>query len=163
MPWKEKTLMSCRHEFVLMAQQPGRVMRELCRRYGISPKTGYKWLERYARQGAEGLGDRSRRPTHSPGRTSAEMEARILALHRQYPYWGPRKLRALLNDSSAPQPSTVAAVLRRHGCMIAGTDKPVMASHRFEHPAPNLLWQMDFKGHFALSPAGRCHRPRMRN
>jgi len=65
MPWKEKTAMSCRHEFVLLASQPGAVVRELCRRHGISPKTGYKWLARYQADGAAGLADRSRRPVHT--------------------------------------------------------------------------------------------------
>lgn len=157
MPWKEKTLMSCRHEFVMLASQRGSVMRELCRRYGISAKTGYKWLDRYQTEGVDGLTDRSRRPAHSPRRTPVAMERRILALHERYPYWGPRKLRALLKDSSAPQPSTIAAVLRRHGRQVAGADQPSLATQRFEHPAPNLLWQMDFKGPFALSPTGRCH------
>jgi transposase InsO family protein len=157
MPWKENTLMSCRHEFVLLARQPGSVMRDLCRRYDISPKTGYKWLERYEREGPPGLANRSRRPRHSPRRTTAKVERRILALHRQYPYWGPRKLRALLADSDAPQPSTIAAVLRRHGCHLAGPPSCAPATQRFEQPAANLLWQMDFKGPFALSPHGRCH------
>ena len=89
MPWKEKTSMSCRHEFVLLASQPGAVVRELCRRHGISPKTGYKWLARYQADGAAGLADRSRRPAHSPQRTAPPMERRIVALHRRYPYWGP--------------------------------------------------------------------------
>jgi transposase InsO family protein len=157
MPWKEKTSMSCRHEFVLLASQPGAVVRELCRRHGISPKTGYKWLARYQADGAAGLADRSRRPVHSPQRTAPPMECRIVALHRRYPYWGPRKLRVLLNDPQAPQPSTVAAVLRRHGCQVQGVDKTERATRRFEHDRPNALWQMDFKGHFALSTSGRCH------
>jgi transposase InsO family protein len=157
MPWKENTLMSCRHEFVLLARQPGSVIRELCRRYEISPKTGYKWLERYEREGQLGLANRSRRPLHSPHRTAATMERRILTLHRRYPYWGPRKLHALLDDPDGPQPSTIAAILRRHGCHLAGPPACAPATRRFEQPAPNLLWQMDFKGHFSLSPHGHCH------
>jgi len=149
--------MSCRHEFVLLARQPGTVMRELCRHYDISAKTGYKWLERYEREGQAGLTNRSRRPLHSPRHTTAKMEARILVLHRRYPYWGPRKLRALLDDPAAPQPSTIAAILRRHGCHVAGATPSTPATQRFEQPAPNLLWQMDFKGHFALSLHGHCH------
>jgi transposase InsO family protein len=157
MPWKESTLMSCRHEFVLLARQPGTVMRELCGRYGISAKTGYKWLERYEHEGQAGLANRSRRPLHSPHRTAAKMERRILRLHRRYPYWGPRKLRALLDDPDGPQPSTIAAILRRHGCHLAGPPASAPATRRFEQPAPNLLWQMDFKGPFALSLHGHCH------
>lgn len=149
--------MSYRHEFVTLASQPGSVMRELCRRYGISPKTGYKWLDRYQAEGDSGLADRSRRPAHSPQRICTAMEKRILRLHRSHPHWGPRKLRALLKDPNAPQPSTISAVLRRHGCQVAGTAESCVATQRFEHPAPNMLWQMDFKGPFGLSPVGRCH------
>ena len=66
MPWKEVSLMSQREEFVAIAGKEGSNVSELCRRYGISRKTGYKWLNRYEREGREGLGDRSRKPDHSP-------------------------------------------------------------------------------------------------
>lgn len=66
MPWQEVTLVSLREEFVRLAMHAGINRRELCRRFGISPQTGYKWLGRYAREGLGGLCDRSRRPRHSP-------------------------------------------------------------------------------------------------
>jgi len=84
MPWQEVNTMSLRREFVRLASVPGGNIRELCRRFRISPKTAYKWIERYQEEGEEGLRDRSRRPEHSPGRTSPEMEARILA-YREVP------------------------------------------------------------------------------
>ena len=152
--------MSCRLEFVEFARQADSNIRELCRRFGISAKTGYKWLARYEQEGQAGLRDRSRRPVRCLKRTLPEVEAEVLALHRSYPYWGPRKLRALLGSERAPAPSTIAAILRRHGCRLQGADTdPVAANQRFEHEAPNQLWQMDFKGHFALTEArhGRCH------
>ena len=129
---------------------------ELCRRFGISRKTGYKWLGRSA--AGSGLGDRSRRPHGSPMRTSPEMEARIVALRRENPAWGGRKLAALLarEGLSAPSPSTITEVLRRHGLLGAGDTASPGPFTRFEHERPNDLWQMDFKGHFALG-AGRCH------
>ena len=74
MPWQECTTMSIRREFVLLAQHPQSNIRELCRRYGISPKTAYKWLERYQELGDSGLQDQSRRPLTSPGRSNAEAE-----------------------------------------------------------------------------------------
>ena len=162
MPWKDATLMSTRLEFILLAQQPGTNLAALCRNFGISRKTAYKWLERHREQGNSGLQDQSRRPHASPASTHAGLEARILALNAEYPYWGARKLRALLPlDAKLPHHSTIDAVLRRHGRTILGAPvrQEEVAPSRFEHDAPNLLWQMDFKGHFALTDtlAGRCH------
>lgn len=162
MPWKETTLMSTRLEFVLLAQQPGANIAALCRNFGISRKTAYKWLERHRGQGNSGLQDRSRRPHASPASTHATLEAAILALNAEHPYWGARKLRTLLlAEAKPPHHSTIDAVLRRHGRTILGAPvrQEEVAPSRFEHAAPNLLWQMDFKGHFALTNAraGRCH------
>lgn len=154
--------MSSRLEFVLLAQQPGSNISALCRQFQISPKTAYKWIERYREQGKDGLQDRSRRPHSSPASTSAELEARVLELHERYPYWGGRKLRVLLPEMDVPRPhhSTIDSILRRNGREVVGTptvqNKPPI---RFEHPASNMLWQMDFKGDFPLTDphAGRCH------
>src|SRR6202162_6741363 len=74
MPWREVTRVSLRKEFVLLAMQAGSNRRELCRRFGIAPKTGYKWLLRYTQAGASGLQDRSKRPRSRPARTSTEVE-----------------------------------------------------------------------------------------
>lgn len=159
MPWKETTRMTIRLEFVLLAQAPRSNIRALCRSFGISAKTAYKWLARYAQQGEAGLTDLSRRPHSAPARSDTALETQVLALHRSYPCWGSRKLHALL-PQPRPHPSTIDAILRRHGCQIEGsTGAKEAATQRFEHAAPNLLWQMDFKGHFALtdSRAGRCH------
>jgi transposase InsO family protein len=153
--------MSSRLEFVMLAQAPGANRRALCRRFNVSPKTAYKWLARFQDQGPSGLEDRSRRPTASPKRSSADLEAQVLALHDTYPCWGSRKLHALLPATQPrPHPSTIDAILHRHGRQIqALASQSTPASSRFEHVAPNLLWQMDFKGHFPLTDrrAGRCH------
>ena len=160
MPWKECTLMSSRYEFVHLASQPGANVRELCRRFEISPKTAYKWLKRYEEEGAAGLLDRSRRPLNSPRRSDEALEARVLALHDDNPSWGSRKLRGLMTaDQALPHHSTLDAILRRHARQICygGPQEPA-ATQRFEHAAPNDLWQMDFKGHFALlGQRARCH------
>jgi transposase InsO family protein len=160
MPWKETTQMSSRLEFVLLALKPGANIRLLCRSFNVSPMTGYKLLARYQEQGEAGLLDQSRRPHSSPLRSSDELESQVLALHALYPCWGSRKLRVLLPAGVEPHPSTIDAILRRHGKHVeTSAIRAQEARSRFEHPAPNLLWQMDFKGHFALtdSQAGRCH------
>ncbi len=159
MPWKEVSAVELREEFVMLARAESSNVRELCRRYGISPTTGYKWLRRYAAEGRSSLADSSRRPQHSPGRTPPAMEERIVRLRDRHPAWGARKLQRRLNDrgvAAVPGISTITEILRRHGRLdatAAGKHRPFI---RFEHAAPNDLWQMDFKGHFAL-PAGRCH------
>src|SRR5256885_7696191 len=85
MAWREVTVVSARLEFVRLAAQPGANIKELCHRYGVSRPTGYKWLERYEREGEAGLGDRSRRPALSPRRSSAELEQRVVGLRDDYP------------------------------------------------------------------------------
>lgn len=153
--------MSSRLEFILLARQPSANIAELCRRFDVARKTAYKWLDRYDRLGMEGLVERSRRPLSSPAMAAGELEMQILALHLEYPYWGARKLCALLPGwLDRPHHSTVDAILRRHDCRILGAkNHPHVEPLRFEHESPNDLWQMDFKGHFALTDqaAGRCH------
>lgn len=159
MPWQEVSTMALRQEFVSLVSQEGANMRELCRRYGISPPTGYKWLERYRAQGPAGVEDRSRRPLHSPRRTPPELEAAVLAERALHPAWGGRKLRVrLLTQGFEPVPSasTVSAILDRHGCIDPLEAEKHGPWQRFERDAPNQLWQMDFKGNFALAQ-GRCY------
>lgn len=149
--------MSERREFVRWASQPGANKSELSRRFGISRKTGYKWLHRAAK-GDEGLGDRSRRPHHSPTRTAPELEAQVCALRRHDPAWGARKLHALLREDGVadpPPPSTITSILARHG-LLAPDRRAQRDWQRFEEAQPNALWQMDFKGHVPTA-AGRCH------
>jgi transposase len=93
MSWQEVTRVSLREEFVQLAMQDGVNKRELCRRFKISPQTGYKWLRRYAAQGARGLEDRSRRPHQSPSRTKAAIEQQVIELRAESRNcWGGRKL-----------------------------------------------------------------------
>ena len=159
MPWKECSAVSCREEFVGLAQAEWAKMSELCRRFGVSRKTGYKWLRRYASAGVSGLLDRSRRPRGSPGRTSEAMEGRVLAVRTEHPAWGGRKIRRVLLNAGhqdVPSASTITAILHRHGLIDEAESSKHKAWMRFEHERPNDLWQMDFKGHFAMD-RDRCH------
>ena len=159
MPWNEVSIVELREEFVMLAGQDGANVRSLCRRYRISPTTAYKWLGRHGEGGRAGLADRSRRPHLSPARTAAAIEARIVELRDRHPSWGARKLHRRLQDlgvEGLPAVSTVNAVLARHGRLDPAACARHKAFVRFEHAAPNELWQMDFKGHFALA-RGRCH------
>jgi transposase InsO family protein len=159
MPWQEVSIMSQRREFVLFAQAEEANLSVLCKRYGISRKTGYKWLRRSGAEGAAGLQDRSRRPRHTHNKTADDVEKAVVALRRTHPAWGARKLRTrlkTLGQADVPAVSTVHGILLRHGLIDPNTAAPPHAWQRFEHAAPNHLWQMDFKGHFALQQA-RCH------
>jgi len=118
MPWTEVSVMSQRLEFVSLAQREGNNMRELCRRFGVSPSTGYKWLRRFSDGGAAAMVDQPRRPHHSPQRTPLEVEQVVLAVRDAHPAWGARKLRAWLlarSHEHLPSPSTITAILQRQG------------------------------------------------
>ena len=155
MPWREVSIVDERREFVSLACQEGANRRALCGRFGISAPTAYKWLSRVA--AGEDYGDRSRRPHLSPFRSSAELEELILKVRDEHPAWGARKIRrCLLRDRhQAPAASTVHAILQRRGRIVPF--ERCGNSIRFEKTAPNLLWQMDFKGRVALSRGGYCH------
>jgi transposase InsO family protein len=159
MPWREVSVVDERREFIRLAMQEGANRRELCRRFGISPQTGYKWLERWTCDKGE-LADRSRRPLHSPARCDGEIEACVLRVRNAHPVWGARKIvRCLERDGhDAPAASTVHAILTRHGLVAPpGAGTGGKAYQRFEKEAPNCLWQMDFKGWVRLANGMRCH------
>ncbi len=159
MPWKEVKLMSLRMEFISLAMANGRNMAELCHRFEISRKTGYKWLNRYRAKGEAGLADQSRRPRNSPKATPLAMEGAVLIVRGFHPAWGGRKIRARLNAlgyQDIPAASTITAILKRHDLIDPQESLKHKAWQRFEAAEPNDLWQMDFKGHFQAA-LGRCH------
>lgn len=159
MPWQPRAIMEIKQEFVALASQSGVNRRELCRRFGISPSTGYALLRRHAQEGEAGLSARSRRPHRSPGQTDTVLEQAVLQVRREQPTWGGRKIARRLRDlglSAVPSPSTVTAILHRNGCISAQASLAAQHWQRFEHEHPNALWQMDFKGDFPTARS-RCH------
>lgn len=159
MGWRECDQVSLRREFVKLASVEGTNVSALCRQFGVSRKTAYKWIDRYRAEGESGLVDRSRRPRQVRGQTSAEMEARVLAIREEHPSWGGRKIRRRLQDlgESSPAASTITEILRRHG-LIAASDSAAREPYgRFERSAPNELWQIDFKGEFRMSNGRYCY------
>jgi transposase InsO family protein len=149
MPWKAISIMSLRHEFVQMAQETPVSFSKLCYRFKISRKTGYKWLRRYFREGISGLADQSRRPHRIVFKVVQSVEEAIVTLRNKHQTWGARKLRRKLQDAgitSVPACSTITAVLHRHGLINPEEPGGRQDWQRFEHPVPNSLWQMDFKG-----------------
>jgi putative transposase len=163
MPWSETTPMDQRLQFVADAQRTDEPFTALCARFGIAPKTGYKWLARYAAEGPAGLAERSRRPHASPAATPPEAVAALLALRARHPTWGGKKLVAVLarRAPALPRvaPSTAAALLKRYGC-IAHPRRRRAPGHpgRPTAPmdAPNAVWTADFKGQFKTGDGRYC-------
>ena len=116
MPWKKTEPMNQRMEFVLRALKTDN-FRQLCREYGISPKTGYKWQERFFKKGIEGMAERSRRPKSSPRGLEESVVCEIIRLKERHRYWGPRKLRAVYErmHEEVPSESSFKRVLERAG------------------------------------------------
>ncbi|UFS71478.1 IS481 family transposase [Geomonas sp. RF6] len=159
MSWQEVSILALKSEFVLFAQQESCNFSELCARFNISRKTGYKWLDRFKESGAAGLVDQSRRPHNSPSKTEASVEDAVVALRGQHETWGGRKLRRRMTDlghEEVPAASTITDILRRRGLIDPLESLKHQPLGSFEHPHPNDLWQMDFKGHF-MTRRRRCH------
>lgn len=149
--------MSERLEFVRLARMEGANRRELCRRFGIHPATAYKWLSRFEGHECD-LADRSRRPHTSPEQTPPDIEEKVLSVRDAHPVWGARKIARCLErqDVTPPALSTIHEILKRNDRIVPPQGGP-QPSQRFEKPAPNLLWQMDFKGWVRLDDGTRCH------
>jgi transposase InsO family protein len=140
-------------------------MTELCARYGISRKTGYKWLERFEAEGKAGLKDRSHAPHHCPHRIDPVMAALLCDARRAHPSWGPIKLLDWLRPrnpriQSWPAPSTVGDLLAREG-LVPKRRRRRPHTHPGVVPihitAPNDLWTADFKGHFRTRDGVYCY------
>lgn len=160
MPWKAMTLMSQREEFVEIALREYANIRALCREYGITPRTGYKWIKRFQELGVVGLIDRSRQPRRSPHKSNPVVEEAVLKVRRTHPAWGGRKIRwQLVHEGMDPVPSasTITAILSRNEMLDDAESRKHSPTQRFEMASPNQLWQMDFKGYFEMTSGLLCH------
>jgi len=157
MPWLETDVRDQRVRFVLALERPGATMARVCRTFGISRTTGYRWRDRHAAaHSVAALRDRSRRPHRSPRRTTGTRTARVVALRAAYG-WGGDKLAVLLDaEGIALAPRTIDRIIHREG-LTRRDVAPAPAVTRFERSAANDLWQMDAKGFYPLRPDGRCH------
>lgn len=130
---------------------------ELCARFSVSRKTGYKWVERYEASGVTALEERSRAPLSHPRAVAPEVVDAVVAARRTHPRWGPRKLLVVMKrrrpDFDLPAASTVGEILRRKG--LIGKRRRIRRSSPYgdrlrEYEAPNAVWCADFKGSFAI-------------
>jgi transposase InsO family protein len=158
--------MSQRIEFCLLACKPETNLSDLCRRFSISRKTGYKWINRYTKEGLLGLNDQSRRPQNFPNQTISEVEDYVTKLRVADPEWGSKKLhRIILREKEegkytyerVPSKKTITKILRRNGLIDPNRSKLFKDFERFVRQYPNELWQMDYKGWFRLLNKQQCH------
>lgn len=163
MPWKARSGLDERKDFVKEWEKGEEGLAELCRRYSISRVTGYKWVARYQEEGEEGLRERSRAP-HAPAWSmSEEVQERLLELRAEHPRWGPRKLRAYLAEQDAatgwPAASSIGALLAREG-LVTGRRKrrrtPPFGQPLSHAKECNQVWCADFKGWFRCGNGERC-------
>jgi transposase InsO family protein len=164
MPWLETDAVEQRERFLRDVQLAVYPVTELCARYGISRKTGYKWRARFAEGGRLALADRLRAPRYCPHRIAAATAALICDARRTHPTWGPRKLLDWLAprypDFRRPAISTAGDLLVRHHLVTKRRRR-----RRYAHPgvvppvttAPNDLWTTDFKGHFRTRDGLYCY------
>lgn len=158
MSWETKTVMEQREQFVKEATEGNGTITALCRKYGISRKTGYKWLNR----AAEGLQlcDQSRRPNQQPSKTADELEALIVQMRLSHPAWGGKTIRAVLEAAGVeglPSDKTCCNILKRNGLIDPAESAKHTAFQRFEKHHCNEMWQTDFKGDFLLGNGVRCY------
>lgn len=158
MSWEAKTVMEQREQFVKEATEGNGTITALCRKYGISRKTGYKWLNR----AAEGLQlcDQSRRPNQQPSKTADELEALIVQMRLSHPAWGGKTIRAVLEAAGVeglPSDKTCCNILKRNGLIDPAESAKHTAFQRFEKHHCNEMWQTDFKGDFLLGNGVRCY------
>ena len=164
MPWREASPMDQRTQFIADHLRDVVSITELCELYGISRKTGYKWIDRYVRHGPAGLEESSRRPRRSPNQTSEGIVSAILAARRRHPRWCGKKLLALLHRRhprwSLPGRSTACDILSRNGMVPIKRQR-----RRLGHPgkptsqilAPNDVWSADYKGQFRTGDGRYCY------
>jgi putative transposase len=163
MPWKEQRKMSLKMEFVAKAQRQGARMAALCREYGISRETGYKWLKRYKSEGPDGLEERSRRPKASPLATAEDLILAVLEAREAHPRRGPKKLFVQLErkfGAQTPSVATIARVLTRFGKVRQKSKfrriSVIESPPQLKAEACNDIWTVDFKGWWRARDGQRC-------
>jgi len=163
MPWQKTGPMDEKIRFVVAAKEKRVPMVRLCELFGVAPKTGYKWLHRFEREGTEGLQEQTRRPRSNGRAVSQEVAERLLDAREKHPTWGARKLLAWLAERSPqaewPAASTVTALLKRHHLVVSrqrSQPRPRRTTPLAVPDAPNAVWSGDFKGYFLVGDGKRC-------
>lgn len=157
MPWMERRVEMLREQFVIRCMQEDRNISALCREYGISRKTGYKWIERYQESGC--LEDKSRIPKRMPSKTDERIENLVIETRQERPGWGARKIHAYLSQKGQEVPCvrTINNILKRNGLISPEASQARHPFKRFEREHCNDLWQADFKGDILMADGNKCY------
>jgi transposase InsO family protein len=164
MGWKETDKMDEKKEFIFRCWNREETFTEICRRFGIATKTGYKWLKRFKERGAAGLAEESRAPKNNGNLIDRKVKSRILRLKEKYKYWGAYKILTLYQkkhpDAYVPARSTVEDLFKREGYtgkkkrLRKKTEDRLQA--RIKAVAPNDVWTIDFKGWWWTGNGEKC-------
>ena len=164
MPWKETCIVDQRLEFIADYLKGRDSITRLCELYGVSRPTAYKWIARYDEVGPGGLLDRSKRPHGNPRAMSPFLEELVVAARLEYPSWGPKKLKAYLEqrypEVKIPAASTIGEVLKRReliGERPRRRHAPPQSQPFGRCGGPNAVWCADFKGQFRLRNGQSCY------
>jgi putative transposase len=163
MGWMETCAVDQRMRFVMMLEEQEETFAAVCRRFGVSRKTGYKWVRRYVTEGVAGLVERSRSPHGHPQAMVPAIAARCLAVRRAHPSWGPVKVRAWLErrqpEITWPAASTIGALFDREGLTVKRRLRrrsPPCSAPFADCGAANDVWCIDFKGWFLTGDGTHC-------
>ena len=161
MPWGTVSLMDARKQLVSLVHGGAMTMAAACRQFGVSRKTGHKWLRRFEEEGRAGLLDQSRAPKHSPNAWPDETRELVLDLKRERPFWGPKKLVAVLagKGKEMPSVSTAGEWLREANLVVPARRATPRAkpTHLTQAAGPNQVWCYDYKGQFLMGNGEYCY------
>ena len=164
MPWKETSVVEQKLKFALKAFKSDENFTELCRKFGISTKTGYKWRKRFEENGAAGLEDKPSSAKTIRNKTPMEIQNRLLRIKRKHLTWGAKKIQTIYKrkypKAYVPHRSTIDDIFEREGYTKkkrrrVSTD-PFLMQKKLKPTKPNELWTVDFKGWWWTSKKERC-------
>lgn len=163
MAWRVTNVIEQRKEFINEFLRNEFSLADLCRRFEISRKCGYKWIQRFQEEGYDGLKNRSRAPSHQPGETSDEFVKKILEVKNRYRKWGPKKIFAFFKNNGdcegLPSTTTIGNILDKNGLVIPRKLRkrmPTKTDPLSHSTKPNDVWCIDFKGWFKTKEGVKC-------
>lgn len=165
MPWKDNSVLDQRVHFISAYKEGIMSITDLCKHFGISRPTAYKFIDRYNNYGPAGLVDLSKEPHTHPNATAESIQQQIIDFRTNHPNWGARKMHAVLKrdipDVDWPAASTIGELLKKRGMLRSrrrrGSATPSFPSDLTKPDTPNSVWTADYKGQFRLGNDQMCY------